>query len=306
MKLVVDPNHPLLKSRGRKPRNGSVLECETCGKHFYLTPTLFARAKTYRNSFCSRRCSFVAKINKDEPVITLEAGKCATCGRNVIKGARCVKCVVKRNRQWKLLHPERTQEIQRACTERRKVRNGGRLPRQPVPPGTYQRSEYKRYKREYFQRNRQAFIERGRKWRKLNPERAKEMARRTQRRPETKLRNRLRESERRALVRTRSDGSVTKKAIAILMEKQDGICAICKRDIRGAYQIDHMIPITRGGPHTILNIQLLCKSCNTRKYNKIVPAKRKRRPRTQHEQADLIELLEEKREQLQKLKGKAA
>ena len=51
-----------------------------------------------------------------------------------------------------------------------------------------------------------------------------------------------------------------------LFRSQDGRCMYCgaERDIR-EFQIDHMVPVVRGGPHEMANFQLLCGPCNNRK-----------------------------------------
>ena len=51
-----------------------------------------------------------------------------------------------------------------------------------------------------------------------------------------------------------------------LFRRQEGRCMYCgaERDIR-EFQIDHMVPVVRGGPHEVANFQLLCGPCNNRK-----------------------------------------
>ena len=41
------------------------------------------------------------------------------------------------------------------------------------------------------------------------------------------------------------------------------------RNVPTAPHIDHIVPLSRGGPHTRSNSQLLCAGCNLRKHNKI-------------------------------------
>ena len=51
-----------------------------------------------------------------------------------------------------------------------------------------------------------------------------------------------------------------------LFRSQGGRCMYCgaERDIR-EFQIDHMLPVVRGGPHEMSSFQLLCGPCNNRK-----------------------------------------
>ena len=46
---------------------------------------------------------------------------------------------------------------------------------------------------------------------------------------------------------------------------------VCTEDRRGSLYptVDHIIPISKGGTHTWSNVRLLCRGCNTSKYNKL-------------------------------------
>jgi 5-methylcytosine-specific restriction endonuclease McrA len=56
-----------------------------------------------------------------------------------------------------------------------------------------------------------------------------------------------------------------------LIGQQNGQCLYCHKPLIGDnYNIDHMEPIVRGGPHTLGNMCLSCVQCNKEKHNKTV------------------------------------
>lgn len=70
---------------------------------------------------------------------------------------------------------------------------------------------------------------------------------------------------------TRRDGKrakwrLPKSVIMQIGTAQRWRCAICKCAIaRKKYDIDHIVPLVKGGPHQSKNVQLLCPTCNRRK-----------------------------------------
>lgn len=64
-----------------------------------------------------------------------------------------------------------------------------------------------------------------------------------------------------------------------IFERDGWRCHLCGRKtdkrLRGTYakrapQLDHIVPISKGGPHTRLNVACSCHECNNRKGSKIV------------------------------------
>jgi len=111
----------------------------------------------------------------------------------------------------------------------------------------YKKNDYKRYK--------EARDEKNKEWRLNNI-------------VKIRMSKRLSESKRRALRKGISDETVNVKSITALFEKQEGKCNLCKI-LLSNYHIDHIYPISRGGIHSITNIQILCPLCNDRKAAKI-------------------------------------
>lgn len=52
--------------------------------------------------------------------------------------------------------------------------------------------------------------------------------------------------------------------------QRDGyICAYCD-DEEGPFQIDHVIPVTRGGSNEMSNLRVACRSCNSSKGDRLL------------------------------------
>ena len=64
-------------------------------------------------------------------------------------------------------------------------------------------------------------------------------------------------------------GAISKNIVKKLMALQSGKCTNCATDLHNSgHHLDHMMPIYLGGLHADENLQLLCPTCNLRKYNK--------------------------------------
>lgn len=89
-------------------------------------------------------------------------------------------------------------------------------------------------------------------WAALNPERVREI----------KLRSKAK--------RRSSSGVFSTSDVKDLMRIQRGECACCstKLSVTG-FEIDHIIPICRGGTNFRGNLQLLCPRCNRRKSSRL-------------------------------------
>jgi 5-methylcytosine-specific restriction endonuclease McrA len=75
-------------------------------------------------------------------------------------------------------------------------------------------------------------------------------------------------AKRRARLASATVGDVDIKA---LRAEWDGICGICRVEVVNGepVEIDHIIPLARGGAHGQRNLQLAHRLCNRRKKDKL-------------------------------------
>lgn len=55
-----------------------------------------------------------------------------------------------------------------------------------------------------------------------------------------------------------------------MFTEQDGLCGLCGEPM-AQYQIDHILPLCKGGEHVLSNAHLVHPQCNLNKGQKLVP-----------------------------------
>lgn len=180
--------------------------------------------------------------------MTARDGKpCRNCGGVDWYGdGKCKACVSERQRRYYRENPE----PKKANTKRWKQQNPERKKELDKNWGKRNPDKVKANAKRYIENNREKAMESRRRWRAYNPE--KKMAI---------------EHKRRAK-QISSGGTYTAAEWRSLIAHYGGKCLCCGRD-DVALTVDHVIPISKGGSNSIDNIQPLCLSCNSRKFDKI-------------------------------------
>lgn len=117
----------------------------------------------------------------------------------------------------------------------------------------------KRRSREYLNSYRK-------EWRKRPHVKAKERAYLKKFRERHRLLLAERCSRWRALNRNNAIGTTD---YAEIIRLANGICGICMQPLSLPIEIDHIIPLARGGSHDMENLQATHRSCNRRKSSKL-------------------------------------
>ncbi len=107
---------------------------------------------------------------------------------------------------------------------------------------------------EYREQHREEARSRAAEWYKENPERGKANAK-------------VAGHKRRARI-AKVGGRFTKADIRNLYSIQGACCYYCSTSIKEGYEIEHMLPISRGGSNGPDNLCLACAPCNRSKHTK--------------------------------------
>lgn len=123
--------------------------------------------------------------------------------------------------------------------------------------------------KKYRQENSEAFKEYQKQWSLENPDKIKEKQKRFLQTPKGRIKISQQNHNRKARIRG-AKGKHTAKEWNELKAKHDFTCLHCKKkEPMIKLTQDHIIPVSKGGDNFISNIQPLCKSCNSKKHNKI-------------------------------------
>lgn len=131
----------------------------------------------------------------------------------------------------------------------------------------------------YNREHREERIAYGREWYYFDLEQSRRREREYSQSNLDKVRENRRNAQRRyrnnhpEAVRARGIMSRKKKTghpeIQAMYQSQQGKCHYCDVMLGGHYEIDHVIPLLRGGTNTLENIVLCCPTCNRSKGTKI-------------------------------------
>lgn len=67
------------------------------------------------------------------------------------------------------------------------------------------------------------------------------------------------------LAEARAGANISQRDWDRLIRRFDNRCAYCECSLDGCFTIDHVVPISKGGRHTIGNLVPACRSCNSSK-----------------------------------------
>ena len=120
--------------------------------------------------------------------------------------------------------------------------------RRPKKTAEEKRKRFIEWQRKYAEANREKFRERSRLFHQRHPERTRENCR--ARRARKKM----------------AVGVVSPGIERTLLKRQRWKCACCNVSLRNAgFELDHVVPLARGGKHEDANLQMLCPPCNKSK-----------------------------------------
>lgn len=169
--------------------------------------------------------------------------------RQISSGA-CIECMRIRGAEWREKNREKCRQNSRDDYIAKK-------------------EHYAALSKKWKKSNPEKRLENNRKWARENPEKVAEARKRWKREnPEKAAAQQLAMTHLRRARKMAVGGKHTRQEIAALKQRQRFKCACCGDSIKTKSHIDHIVPIALGGTNDILNIQILCPTCNTKKGKK--------------------------------------
>lgn len=217
-----------------------VKRCTKCGNEFPATPEYFDRDKQKSDglhSWCKPCRKASARRLYETDGERLRAQHAEWRAANPEKVAAQAK-------RWREEHLEQYRETHRRISRRDKWKAYAREWRKT------KRDTVREYERRYRLQNPEKYLEKGRSYRARNPEyfRAAYAKRRTQMQG--------------------TEYPHTFQDISAQLTRQNHMCYWCSQPLT-AYEVDHVIPVSRGGSNSADNIVLSCSNCNRTKSNKL-------------------------------------
>lgn len=197
------------------------------------------------------------------------AGRCVECAKKANsekyeadKEALIAK-TIERQKKQKEEDPEKYAEARRRMARNRRARNPEKYLEKSRIHEEKNREKRKAQARERYAANKAHYQEKTRIWRKNNPEKVSEGHKKWVANNPEKAAAVYRAKRAR---KKNAAGSHTIEDIASIRDMQKDKCAICCTKLKGMGQIDHIMPLAKGGSDSRSNLQLLCSSCNAKKW----------------------------------------
>jgi 5-methylcytosine-specific restriction endonuclease McrA len=205
-----------------------------------------------------------ARWRLNHPERSLASGRASVSrwrAANPEKSAAAIKANYAKHREAYLARAKE-KRAQRSDTEREKERqyrlktrardNAKRTERRNANPEACRRKEAERRENPEY---RARAVARTAEWNRKHPERARALRRKQ-------------DAKRRAVERECFVEYVDHR---VVFERDKGICGICRKrvNLNSQWEIDHVIPICRGGAHAYANVQLAHPRCNRSKFTKV-------------------------------------
>lgn len=210
--------------------------CSKCGEEFPATPDYFSRhGKGLRP-------------------------ECKVCqkARNAARYQAKRDAILEQNKRWREENPEKQREIGRQW--RAKNPDSVKAAQQRHRQSTRDKSAA--YARQWRAANREHCRSYEREYRGENREKIREQQAKA--RAENRLRFRSYNAKRYAM-QLAAGGTYCAADIERLYAEQDGLCRWCSEPLSDGFEVDHVIPLSRGGSNSPENLAVTCMSCNRRK-----------------------------------------
>ncbi len=178
--------------------------------------------------------------------------------------------------EWRKKNPERIKEITRGVRARRKekrraewrawaARNKATLTAKAKARRHANPEQFNARKRALYIRNRKKILAANARWQKAHPEIMRKHKSAYSKKYPEKILAQVHKRRARLHRATVSDCSETISALRKIKK-----CSYCCEEIMGTTQVDHVVPISRGGRHAPDNLAPSCLRCNSSKGTKLL------------------------------------
>jgi len=208
-------------------------------------------------------------------------------GKNNLLRKECKSCVNEKRRAKRKENPEffkqkdkenyiKHQEARKAAAKVYIIKNKDKVMKRKKEYYNANKEVLAEKHKQYYQDNKQELIEKNKSYYQNNKESILAKKKRYRASEQGRLVIRNNRNKYRALKSASSDGSVTTEALLDLASKQNYKCAYCGCDIdikEPTSHLDHVLPLSKGGTHSITNVVWACAPCNLQKSATIINKK---------------------------------